>query len=167
MDGYQASRLAHEDIEFQRDLIRANRNQLQDWLRETLVAYNRMVTSQYAASPAVTGSLPQLFPTPGNVADPVDLHAEWDPDISRAVLRWEESNSQKLTGYQIRCHHGPEYQRRGSKLVANISKNDPLEYITAEGLAAPGSVASYCLYVVQERGRHRGSKPVTVRRTDS
>jgi hypothetical protein len=166
MEAYQAARLTHEDTEFQCDLIRAARDLHQDALRETLVAYNRVVTSQYAANPAVTGTLPQLFPTPGSIADPVDLYAEWDPATSRAVLKWEESNSPKLKGYQIRCHPGPEYQRRGSKLVANVSKNAPLEFVTGEGLDAPGSVASYCLYVVQERGRHRGSKPVTVKRTD-
>jgi hypothetical protein len=166
MEAYQAARLTHEDTEFQRDLIRAARDLHQDWLRETLVAYNRVVTAQYAANPAVTRSLPQLFPTPGSIADPVDLYAEWDPHSSQAVLRWEESSSPKLKGYQIRCHNGPEYQRRGSRLVANISKNEPLEFATTEGLSSPGSVASYCLYVVQERGRHRGSKPVTVKRTD-
>jgi hypothetical protein len=164
MDTYQAARLTHEDTEFQRDLIRASRDQVQDWLRETLVAYNRMVTSQYAANPSVTASLPQLFPTPGGIADPVELHAEWSPSAGQAVLTWEPSTAPKLKGYQIRFHPGPEYQRRGSQLVANISKDGPLECGTADALEAPGTIASYCLYVVQERGRHRGSRPVTVRR---
>src|SRR6185295_8738888 len=46
MEAYQAARLILEDLEFQRDLIRASRDAHQEWLRETLVAYNRMVTSQ-------------------------------------------------------------------------------------------------------------------------
>ena len=166
MDAYQTARLIHEDMEFQCDLIRANRDQVQDRLRETLVAYNRMVTSQYAGNPSVRESLPRLFPAPGGIVDPVELFAHWNPDAGQALLRWEASTAPKLKGYQIRFHPGPEYQRRGSQLVANIPKGASLQHSTADGLEAPGTTASYCLYVVQERGRHRGSKPVTVRRTD-
>ncbi|HWB04603.1 MAG TPA: hypothetical protein VG796_16360 [Verrucomicrobiales bacterium] len=166
MDAYQNARLTHEDTEFQCDLIRANRDQVQDWLRETLVAYNRMVTSQFGTNAAVTDTLPQLFPTPGGIADPVELQAAWDSSANQAILTWEPSTAPRLKGYQIRCLPGPEYQRRGSRLVANIPRDGALECLTADGLDAPGTVASYCLYVVQERGRHRGSKPVTIRRTD-
>jgi hypothetical protein len=166
MDAFQAARLGCEELEFQRDIIRASRDQTQDSLRETLVAYNRMVNSQFGSNPAVAGTLPQLFPTPGGIADPVELKAEWDPSGAQALLWWEESTAPKLKGYQIRCRDGPEYQRRGSRLVANIPRDSPPEFTTTDGLEAPGSVASYCLYVVQERGRHRGSQPVTIRRAD-
>ncbi len=164
MEDYQTSRLIHEDTEFQQGLIRASRDQLRDWLRDTLVAYHREVIFRFRNVPFITGSLPRLFDGADGIPDPLELRASWDDYNGHAVLRWDESLTPGLKEYQIRWLAGPVYQRKGSKVVAGIPRDAPLECTTVEGLPESGATASYCLYAIPERGRARAGSPVTVTR---
>lgn len=161
---YHGERMALEEVEFQQALRRAARDARQDRVREALVAYNGIVNSQFGEEGPEGTRPPRLFPLPGSTPEPVVLHAAWEPAAGAARLTWEASASPRLKGYQLRWHPGPEYQRRGSAIAATFAADAPREFLARHGLGAPGAVASFCLYVVQARGRHKGSRPVAVRR---
>ncbi len=159
---FDADRLAEEEAEFALGLTRARRDALEAKVRRVLVSYNQMVMSQFGDEEIIAGTKPRLFPLPGSTPDAVALTGTWDVARNAAALSWEASTEPKVKGYQLRCHDGPEYQRRGSRVVRNFPLEGPHEYVGWEALEARGGVVSYCLYVVKVRGRHKGSKPLTV-----
>ena len=159
---FDADRLAEEEAEFALGLARARRDVLEARVRRVLVSYNQMVMSQFGDEEIIAGTKPRLFPLPGSTPDAVELSGAWDAERNGAALSWEASTEPKVKGYQLRCHDGPEYRRRGSRVVRNFPLEGPHEYVGREALEVPGRVVSYCLYVVKVRGRHKGSKPLTV-----
>lgn len=161
---FDAARLAEEDAEFALSLARARRDVVEGRVRRVLVSYNGMVTTQFAGNEVVTDTKPRLFPLPGSTPDAVTLTGAWSPEQNGAALTWEASTDPKVTGYQLRVHPGPEYQRRGSRVLRNFPPDAPREYLGHEPLSTPGGVVSYCLYVMKPRGRHKASKPVTIAR---
>ena len=159
---FDADRLAEEDAEFALGLDRARRDALEAEVRGVLVSYNQIVMAQYGEDEIIASSKPRLFPLPGSTPDAVALTGVWDPARRGAALTWEASTETKVTGYQLRWYDGPVYQRRGSRVVKNFPVEAPREYLAQEAHAATSGTATYCLYVMKQRGRHKGSKPLTV-----
>jgi len=60
--------------------------------------------------------------------------------------------------------YGGSYDSDAETLQATVAPDAPRKFLTGKGLAQPGDVASFKVFVVLETGDERGSEVLTVQR---
>jgi len=143
-------------------LTRTRRNLVQDKVYATLREYRTAVRGEFAESDALVLTLPRLNPTPGSTPESVAVQAVWDASVAQAVVTWEASDNPNLDHYEVRYSPGSSYDSDAETVQASIPADRAREFITNKGLANPGDVASFKVYVILETGNERGSEAVSV-----
>lgn len=142
-------------------LSREQRDQTFGPIYEWLKQYRLVVVATFTAGHPLIDSLPKLTPAPGSTPDPVNLSASWDPAPLMARLIWSASAAPDLDFYSIRYHPGPRYKASEEQTVGSVPAGT-LEFLTAYGLPASGSVAWFKVYVVTLTSNEKGSNAVKV-----
>jgi len=147
-------------------LARTRRNQVQEKVYDTLREYRGAVQGLFAESDPLVLTLPRLSPTPGATPDPVEAQAVWDGESGQAVITWTASENPNLDHYEVRYSPGKSYDADTETVVASVRSDEAREVLTLRGLAEPGAVAQYKVFVVLETGNERGSRIVAVARPE-
>lgn len=151
-DATANSRSAREE----RDLLLPN-------LRARMKQYRQVAKGRLPASSPLAGTIPAYSPPPGSTPAPVKVFGVWDAALGQAVLTWEASSNPALDSYSIRTAPGPVYKAAEEVVVASVPTAQNT-FATDTGLAAPGSVALFRVYVVLSTGNERGSATVKISR---
>jgi len=80
-------------------------------------------------------------------------------------LTWTESSDPDLADYELRMSPGATYDSGNATVIDSLVAGTPLlEVRTTEGLANPGDVASFKVFVQLITGSEAGSNTVTITR---
>lgn len=142
---------------------RAQRDVLFKPIYQRLKQYRLAVCAALPVGNALCNTVPALTPAPGTTPDPVSLSGSWNVTTDLADLLYTASADPNLDHYSLRYHPGPRYKADEEQTV---DSNPPgtLEFNTAFGLPASGSVAWFKVYVVLTTGNERGSNSVKITR---
>ena len=139
------------------------RDVLFDRAREYMVQYRTMVEVLLGANHPLTQTLPVLYGPAGSTPEPVILTGQWNLVTSQADFTWTTSANPNLDSYQARISVGSTYDAATATVIGNFPPGTT-SFSTAEGLANPGDVASYKLFVILTTGNAAGSNTVTIAR---
>ena len=153
-----------EEGEFDLKLARARRDALEQRMWDTMVAYGRAVVARLGSGSNAAVTLPRLTPLPGHTPEPVGITGAWDEERGAARLEWEASGEESVESYSLRCCRGDVYDKKRERVVRAVPGNAERVAWVTEGLAGPGSVACFKVYVVLKTGNEKGSGAVVVRR---
>lgn len=140
------------------------RNEIQDQIQPVLVSYRKKVPTKFAKGHPLIVSLPDLSPAPGSTPEDVTINAVWDAALQLAKITFGLSPSADVVRYELRFCSGANYDTNVESVVASLSPTDPREFLTDAGLAAPGNVASFKVYVITSTSNEKGSNAGTVTR---
>lgn len=143
---------------------RKQRDQLISTIRPKLSQYRQAVAGVFAAGNPLITSLPALTPPAGSTPAAVNLSGVWVTLTSEAQLTWSASDNPDLDHYSVRYHPGPRYKAAEEQSVDVVPAGIET-FATDYGLAAPGSISWYKVYVVTSTGNEKGSNAVKVIRT--
>ena len=80
-----------------------------------------------------------------------------------AQLSWTPSNDPDLVEYEVRMTPAATYDSNNASVIGNLTPGFE-QFETMEGLANPGDVPSYKVYVLLSTGNEAGSNTVTITR---
>lgn len=140
------------------------RNQFQDLIYPVLVNYRKKVPTKFAAGHPLIDSLPQVTPAPGSTPDGVTINVVWVPASQQAKITFTASSATDLAQYELRFCSGPTYNTDLENVVANLPAEATREFLTDAGLATPGNVASFKVYVLTTTGNEKGSNTASIAR---
>ncbi|MBC8115369.1 MAG: hypothetical protein H7062_13380 [Candidatus Saccharimonas sp.] len=146
------------------DVVREERNDLQDEIYEILRKYRRNLPTAFATGHAIVDSMPRLTPEPGSTPDGVIASIVWDPVLQAAKITWTASAAANLSAFQIRFCAGPDYSTDNESVIGTVDPTALREFVTIVGLSNPGNVVSFKVYVITLTGNEKGSNTVTVTR---
>lgn len=146
------------------DVVREERNDLQDEVYEVLRKYRRNLPTAFAKGHAIVDSLPRLTPEPGSTPDGVIATAVWDAVLQASKITWPASVDANLSAYSIRFCAGPNYSTDNETVLGSVDPAAAREFVTSTGLSDPGNVVSFKVYVITATGNEKGSNTVTVTR---
>jgi hypothetical protein len=138
------------------------RNSLQDRVKSLMVLYRMKIEGLYAPDSRQVATLPRVTPLPGSTPDAVEAKGQWNSETQRAEITWTASEDPDLASYQIRSVPGPDYSSDDESLMATIPPTGPLAWQNGQGLAVPGSIMSYKVYVRLSTGNEAGSEAIAV-----
>lgn len=142
----------------------SERNRLQDQIYPLLKAYRLAVPTRFAANDPLVLTLPKLTPDPGSTPEPVLANGLWVPAEEKAKLTWDASTDPNLAEYEVRWSPGTSYDAANEVVLGSVAKDAPREFLTAQGLATPGAVSVFKVYVKITTGNERGSNTVKITR---
>jgi hypothetical protein len=140
------------------------RNDVQDEIYDILKKYRQALPTFFAKNHALVESLPPLSPEPGSTPNAVSANGSWDAAAGMAKLTWSASSDPNLDHYEIRFCAGPNYSTENEAVSGSVAPNEPREFLTLDGLAASGNVATFKVYVVTATGNEKGSNTATITR---
>lgn len=79
------------------------------------------------------------------------------------MLTWSLSTNSNLSGYTIRMSPGTTYDSSSATVIGSVPPGLE-EFRTTDGLASPGDVASFKVFVNLSTGNSAGSDAVVVTR---
>ena len=103
-----------------------------------------------------------MSPAPGSTPDPVGVSGGWNPATQKGVLTWIASPNPNVASYSVRTAPAP-YKADEETAIGSVAPN-VTTFSTDVGLAAPGSVAQFRVYVVLKSENERGSATVKITR---
>jgi hypothetical protein len=145
-------------------VAREERNDIQDDIYAVLVSYRQLMPTNFAKTHALVESMPKLTPDAGSTPDAVSANGVWDAVAGMAKITWSASSDPNLDHYEIRFCAGPNYSTENEAVSGSVAPNEPREFLTLDGLAASGNVATFKVYVVTATGNEKGSNTVTITR---
>jgi len=131
--------------------------------RARMIQYRTLVEATFGETHPLTLSLPSLSPSPGSTPDAVTLSGQWDEMSQMAQLSWTPSNDPDLVEYEVRMTPAATYDSNNASVIGNLTPGFE-QFETMEGLANPGDVPSYKVYVLLSTGNEAGSNTVTITR---
>ncbi len=143
-------------------LAREARNDEQDLIYAILKSYREVFPTYFDKDHLLSRTLPRLTPLPGSTPSNVVATGIWDMAIQQARISWTESSDPHLDHYEVRFCPGPNYSTEDESVVGSVDPGEPRNLPTGAGLAIPGSVASFKVYVITTTGNESGSNAVTV-----
>ena len=146
------------------DVVREERNDLQDEIYEILRKYRRNLPTAFAEGHAIVDSLPRLTPEAGSTPDGVTATAVWDAAQQLGKITFTASSDPNLASYQLRFCAGPNYSTEDETVVASLGPTDPREFLINAGLTEPGNMATFKVYVITATGNEKGSNSTTITR---
>jgi len=144
-------------------LARKNRDVLLDPLRERMVQYRAVIEVEYGVGHPFVQSLPDVYDSAGSTPDAVTASGQWDEMSMQAMLTWTPSTNPNLVEYEVRMTPAATYDSNNASTIGNLTPGFE-QFETMEGLANPGDVASYKVYVLLSTGNEAGSNTVTITR---
>ncbi|MEK6261476.1 MAG: hypothetical protein AABP62_22990 [Planctomycetota bacterium] len=147
-------------------VARADRNLVQDEIRPILKNYRAALPTHVREGHALLKTLPRLTPLPGSTPAAVEVTIVWDSEREQAKIVWTENPNSHIEAYELRFCPGPDYSGDDETTIASVPPDAPREVFTDAGLTAPGSVASFKVYVVTDTGHEKGSKAVSLQRPE-
>jgi len=157
---YHAIRVAENNL----NVARKERQTLLDAARERMVQYRSAVEGLFGPDHPLTQSLPALSSSPGSTPDAVTADGHWEPMPGHAVITWNASTNPNLDHYEVRMSPGKTYSMGDAVVIANVPSGQGTVIQTLEGLASPGSVATFKVYVILTTANESGSNAVTITR---
>ena len=151
---------AVEDLQLERE----QRNDVQDLAHAILSEYRPAVEGNFDPTHALVATIPKIAPEPGSTPDPVTANGQWIDSLGMAKITFPESLDANLLRYELRMCAGANYTTDNEVVVGSILPGAPREFVTADGLPSPGSVATYKVYVITTTLNERGSNTVSVTR---
>ncbi|MBS1715877.1 MAG: hypothetical protein JST30_16235 [Armatimonadetes bacterium] len=144
-------------------LSREARDQVFAPVFQRLKQYRQAVAGAFPASHQLVQSLPRLTPAKGHTPAAVNVSAIWDEVVDKARINYNASSDPDLQEYELRACFGAKYKTDEEQVIGS---NPPgvLEFVTNDGLVAPGSKVFYKVYVIVNTGNEKGSKTVNVTR---
>lgn len=161
----RAAYLAANDAAQNARISREKRDILLPPIKTRLRQYRSVVIGRLPAGSALLQSIPAYSPPPGSTPDPVAVSGSWDAVQEKAVLTWQPSDNENLDYYSVRTAPGPAYRASEETAIGSVPAGDET-FATAVGLAAPGSIALYRVYVVLTTANEKGSATVKVTRPE-
>ncbi len=146
------------------DIERQRRNDVQVLAYAMLRDYRAAVEGTFAATNALVESLPRLSPEPGSTPDPVTANSTWEAALLQGKITFSASSDPHLAHYELRFCAGPVYASDTESVIGSLTPGEPREFLTNAGLTAPGSTASFKVYVILTTGNEKGSNTVTITR---
>ena len=128
-----------------------------------MVQYRAMVEALFGPTHALTLSLPDISPAPGSSPVASVLSGTWNPATNKVDFSWTASTAPTLVEYELRMSLGATYNAATATVVGNIAPGTTT-FSTAAGLANPGDVASFKLFVKLSTGNEAGSNTITITR---
>jgi len=156
---YAAVTTAENDVE----IGRKQRDVLLPLARERMVQYRELVAATFGPDHPLTLSLPALSAAPGHTPAAVSLTGAWNAATAQAQFSWSASDDADLDEYELRMSPGASYDEATAVVVGNRPPGT-LTFDTSAGLANPGDVASFRLFVRLTTGNEAGSNTVTITR---
>ncbi|MEK6257556.1 MAG: hypothetical protein AABP62_02960 [Planctomycetota bacterium] len=156
---YHAIRVADTNL----NVARKERQTLLNAAFERMVQYRAAVEGLFGTDHPLTQSLPALSSAPGSTPDESDLSGNWNPATDQADFTWTPSSNPNLDHYQMRMSSGSSYDAATATVIGNFPPGTT-SFSTTDGLANPGDVASYKLFVILTTGNEAGSNTVTITR---
>ena len=154
--------VGREELELR--VKRGERQDLEDVIYPILKSYREAMPTFFAPTHALVESLPRLTPDPGSTPDPVNATGVWDAAAVKAKITWEASTAADLDHYEIRWSPGSTYSTDDESTLGSVAKDATREFLSAQGLGAPGAVSVFRVYVVTETGNEKGSNTVKITR---
>lgn len=142
-------------------LSRENRDVVFAPVYQRLKQYRQAVVAAFAANSPLIQSLPALTPRPGHTPAAVNVSAAWSPTLEAAVIDYTASTDPDFDEYELRACFGSSYKTSEEQVIAN-NPAGTLQFVSDEGLVAPGSKVFYKVYVKLTTGNEKGSKTVNV-----
>lgn len=161
--GLRAAYLAAKNAAQNRSLTLERRDAMLGPARARMLQYRRIVAGVLASGSSLLRAIPALSRPPGATPKPVRASGVWDETAGHAVLAWTPSNNPHLARYSIRHSSGTAYRVKGATVIGSVASG-VTTFSTDVGLASPGSIALFRVYVVLATGHERGSNVVKVRR---
>ncbi len=130
---------------------------------QRLKQYRQAVLASFPSTSPFVSSLPKLTAARGHTPAPVNASATWDVALGKARVTYTASTDPNLDQYELRACFGDRWKADESVVIDN---NPPgaLQFLTDEGLVAPGSRVFYKVFVVLTTSNERGSNTVSVTR---
>lgn len=142
-------------------MARENRDAVFAPVYQRLKQYRLAVQGIFTAGSALADSLPSLTPRPGHTPAAVNVSAAWSPAEMAAVIDYTASTDPDFDEYELRACFGSSYKTSEEQVIAN-NPAGTLQFVSDEGLVAPGSKVFYKVYVKLTTGNEKGSKTVNV-----
>lgn len=143
---------------------RGERQDLEDVIYPILKSYREAMPTFFAADHALVTTLPRLTPEPGSTPDAVSLTGVWNAATTQASLTWTENPAADVDHYEVRWSPGSSYSAEDENVLGSVDKEAAREFLTAQGLGAPGAVSVFRVYVVTATGNEKGSNTAQVTR---
>lgn len=145
-------------------VVIGERKEIEDDIYADLLSYRKVVPTLFTKDDPLVASIPRLTPAPGGTPEAVILSGQWDAAQMAASLSWSASDDPELKHYELRMTIGPDYDTENDTTVSVIPAGTT-ETETVAGLASPGDIASFKVYVVVMTGNESGSNTVTITRS--
>ena len=146
-------------------IARDKRNVLLPIARARMQQYRSVVIARLASNSPLLASVPAYTPPPGSTPQAVTAIGKWNAATAKADITWTPSTNAALDYYSVRTAPAPTYKGDEETAIASVPKTQ-IAFSTDAGLAAPGSIALFKVYVVTTTGNERGSATVKVTRPD-
>ena len=143
---------------------RGERTEKEAQIHPILKAYRARIPAEFPEGSAIFETLPRLSPLPGSTPDPVAGNGVFNEATNEADLSWTESTAADLERYEVRGVAGPEYEADDEVILATVPAGGERVFSTSYALTAPGTSATFKIYVITATGNERGSNAVTVTR---
>lgn len=146
--------------------VRGTRDTFLNAAYSRMLEYRQAVVARLPADNPLIQSIPAVTAPAGSTPLPVNLSGAWNTSDAKAKLTWTASPASTLDHYSVRYCSGAHYRVKEETVIATLPSTT-LTYETLTGLAAPGAVSSFKVYVVLTTGNEKGSAPVVVTRPAS
>lgn len=143
---------------------RGERTDLENVIYPILKSYREAMPTFFAPEHALVMSLPRLTPEAGSTPEPVSLTGVWNAGTTQGKLTWTASAEAALDHYEVRWSPGSSYSAEDESLLGSVDKEATREFLTAQGLGAPGAVSAFRVYVVTATGNEKGSNTALITR---
>ena len=140
---------------------RANRNALLPAIKQAMKDYRGTCQLELPKGSALLKTLPRLTPKPGTTPPALVVSGGWDAALLKAVLQWEQSKAPDLLKLQVRGCLGGTYKNDEEEIVADLP-SDATSWRGDWGLTAPGSIASFKIYVMNTHSNENGGKAIKI-----
>ncbi len=147
-------------------VARADRNLVQEVIYPILKNYRAALPTYVPEGHLLLRTLPRLTPLPGSTPAAVGVTIVWDAERQQAKITWTENPDRHVEAYEVRYSPGPDYSGDDETVITSVPAGEPREFFTDAGLATPGSVASFKVYVITDTGHEKGSKAVSLTRPE-
>ena len=144
-------------------IARERRDLLLPGIRTRLQQYRTVARGRIPATSPLLNTIPVYSPAPGSTPAPVSVSGAWNAGTGKAVLTWLPSTNPALESYSVRTAPGSSYRTTDENSLVSLDKT-VTTFATDAGLAVPGSVAVYRVYVVLTTGNEKGSATVKITR---
>ncbi len=156
-DAYEASMQADESTGFARSTRDTNLAAIYERMKQ----YRAIVPGLLPKTSPARQNLPRLSPLAGTKPQAVAVSGSWDNVLNQARLQWSASGAANLLKLQVRGCTGSTYRPSEESVVADLPI-DATQFETNWGLTAPGSKATFKVYVMNTTGNENGGKAVKI-----